>query len=99
MAHAVWTPLATLELEEILFYIRVVDGRPETSRRIGEELRDYINRQATHSLSGSKHTLAPDNWLYLKFKRWLIFYRLHLEGIEVMRVIDAVRDLPAQLNQ
>jgi hypothetical protein len=30
MARAVWTPLAEFDAEEILFYIRIVDGRPET---------------------------------------------------------------------
>ena len=30
----------------------------------------------------------------LRANGWLIFYQLHPEGIEVMRVVDAVRDLP-----
>jgi plasmid stabilization system protein ParE len=95
MSVAVWTPIAALELEDILFYIRVVDGRPEIARRIGNELRDYVDHHANDSLPGLKHSVAPANWMYIKFKRWLIFYRPHLEGIEIMRVIDAVRDLPA----
>jgi plasmid stabilization system protein ParE len=98
MASAVWTPLAILELEDILFYIRVVDGRPETSRRIGEDLRDFVDQHAAESRTGQKHPLAPNNWSYLKYKRWLVFYRPHPVGIEVMRVIDAVRDLPALLR-
>jgi plasmid stabilization system protein ParE len=98
MARAVWTPLAILELEDILFYIRLVDGRPETSRRIGEELRDYVDQHANEKRAGQKHPLAPDDWSYLIFKRWLVFYRPHPEGIEILRVIDAVRDLPALLR-
>jgi plasmid stabilization system protein ParE len=98
MASAVWAPLATLELEDILFYIRVVDGRPETSRRIGEELRDFVDQHANESRPGQTHPLAPNDWSYLKYKRWLVFYRPCPSGIEVMRVIDAVRDLPAQLR-
>jgi plasmid stabilization system protein ParE len=98
MAGAVWSPLAVFELEDILFYIRVVDGRPETARRIGEELRDFIDKHAIENRPGQKHPLAPNDWYYLKFKRWLVFYRPHPDGIEVMRVIDAVRDLPSLLR-
>jgi plasmid stabilization system protein ParE len=97
MAHAIWTPLAELEVEDILYYIRIVDGRPETSRRIGEELRDCADRQAAHNLPGHRHSSAPDGWLYVKHKPWLIFYQPHRDGIEVMRVVDAVRDLPSLL--
>jgi hypothetical protein len=45
-----------------------------------------------------RHAEAPDDWLYVKFKRWLIFYRVIPDGIEVMRVVDAVLDLPALLR-
>jgi toxin ParE1/3/4 len=97
MGRAVWTPLAQLEVEEILVYIRIVDGRPETVRRIGEELRDCVDRHAASGLSGQKHPDAPDDWYYLRYKRWLLFYQSHPEGIEVMRVVDGARDLPRVL--
>jgi plasmid stabilization system protein ParE len=99
MAHAVWTPLAELEVEEILFYIRIVDGRPETAHRIGEELRDCANRQAARGMLGQMHADAPEGWFYVRYKRWLIFYKPHAEGIEVMRVVDAARDLPSVLHE
>ncbi len=99
MARTVWTPLAQQELEDILFYIRVADGRPLTSRRIGEELCDALDRQATKPLTGSGHPAAPEDWLYVRFKRWLIFYVPLPDGIEVMRVVDAVRDLPPLFDE
>ena len=52
MKRAVWTPLAELELEDILFYIRVADARPETARRVGREIRNRVDRQAARSESG-----------------------------------------------
>jgi toxin ParE1/3/4 len=99
MARAVWTPLAQHELEDILFYIRVAGGRPETARRIGEEIRDKAEKQATHGESGHQHTAAPKGWRYVKHKRWLVFYQPHPDGIEVMRVVDGARDLPAVLRE
>ena len=99
MAHAVWTPLAALEVEEILFYIRIVDGRPETARRIGEELCDCADRQAANAMPGQKHPDAPEGWYYVRYKRWLLFYQPHRDGIEVMRVVDGARDLPNLLHE
>jgi plasmid stabilization system protein ParE len=98
MSHAVWTPLAEIELEDILFYIRVADGRPETARRIGQEIQDRVEQQAAHSGSGHQHKAAPEGWLYFQHKRWLIFYQPHPKGIEVMRIVDAARDLPNVLR-
>jgi plasmid stabilization system protein ParE len=49
-------------------------------------------------MAGQKHSDAPDSWRNVKHKRWLIFYQLHADGIEVMRVVDAVRDFPNVLR-
>lgn len=97
MARVTWTPLAESELENILFYIRVTDARPLTARHIGEGIVAAAERIAATPQSGSQHPVAPSGWLYVKYKRWLIFYQPRLDGIEVLRVIDAVRDLPKQL--
>jgi plasmid stabilization system protein ParE len=96
MALAFWTPQAASELEDILYYIRVNDGRPLTSQRVGEELMEIVERIAMGSLAGHSHSLTPPDWLYYRFKRWLIFYQPHPEGIEVMRILDGTRDLPQQ---
>lgn len=95
MAKVVWTPLAELELEDILFYIRVADGRPQTARRVGEELLAQVNRQAGIADAGQRHPHAPEGWMYMRHKRWLIFYQVISDGIEILRVVDAVRDLPS----
>ena len=94
MAHAVWTPLAENDLEEILFQIRVVSGRPLTARRNGEAIQNEVNARASMDVPGQVHPAAPPGWLYFRFKRWLIFYQPHPEGIEVLRVVDGTRDLP-----
>jgi len=95
---AVWTPQAEYDVEQILFYIRVESGRPLTARRIGEELTAAAEHQAASSFEGSLHPAAPPEWRYVRHKRWLIFFQPHLQGIEVMRVIDGARDLPKALD-
>ena len=99
MARAVWTPLAEDDLEEIIFRIRVVDRRPLTARRNGEGIQEAVNTRAAQHIPGQVHPAAPNGWFYFRFKRWLIFYRLLSDGIEVMRVIDGVRDLPKHLGE
>jgi plasmid stabilization system protein ParE len=98
MARALWTPHAAGELDDILFYISVRDRRPLIGEQIYFEIRqladDYASPHvARHVLPGS-----PPRWYYFRHKRWLIFYQLHPEGIEVMRVLDGSRDLPAILS-
>jgi plasmid stabilization system protein ParE len=85
-------------LEEILFQIRVIDGRPLTARRNGEEIQESVNERAAKHILGQVHPAAPDGWFYFRCKRWLIFYRPLSDGIEVMRIIDAARDLPKHLG-
>jgi plasmid stabilization system protein ParE len=96
MALALWTSQAATELEDILFYIRVEGGRPLTSQRIGEEFLDIAGKIAEGRLTGHAHSLAPPEWRYYRFKRWLIFYQPHSQGIEVMRIVDGAKDLPQE---
>ncbi|MBX9790255.1 MAG: type II toxin-antitoxin system RelE/ParE family toxin [Pirellulales bacterium] len=98
MSQVRWTPVAASDLDDILFFIAFVAGNAETAERIYFEIRDRIARQISDALPGLHHPDAPD-WLYLKYKRWLVFYTPAADGIEIMRVIDAVRDLPRRLKE
>ena len=97
MPSAHWAPKAENDLEDILYYIRVTDGHPLTAERIGHEIVETAMRQATMPASGSRHLATPVEWRYIRHKRWLIFYQPHADGIEIMRVVDGVRDLPRVL--
>ena len=99
MPRVVWTPVAESDLDDILFYIGIIDRSPVTAERIYFEIRDRVAEHAEQESPGHKHPDAPDGWLYLRHKRWLIFYRQLADGIEIMRVIDAVRDLPRRLRE
>lgn len=55
MARVIWTPLAELELEDILYYICVTDGRPLTARRVGEGIVAAVDRLAPDPDSGARH--------------------------------------------
>ena len=97
MPIAVWAPKAESDLEAILYYLRVAAGRPLTAQRIGEEIVAAVEEQAALPTPGSRHLAAPPEWRYLRHKRWIIFFQPHAQGIEVLRVVDATRDLPRAL--
>lgn len=99
MAQAIWTPLAIAELDEILYYISVQAGRPTVGEQNYFAIRRLADEFANRSAPRHVHPAAPDGWFYFRHKRWLIFYQPHAAGIEVMRVIDASRDLPKQLSE
>ena len=92
MADVVWTPIAESDLDEILFYISYVDRKPATGERIYYEIRDTIAEHVANELPGHRHPDAPEGWLYLKHKRWLIFYQTIEDGIEVMMRSAICRD-------
>ena len=94
MASANWTPSAVGDMEEIAYWIAEKDQRPETARRIVEEMKAEAQRFAKIPHAGQRHPDIREDWLYFRFKRWLIFYRIIDEGIDVLRVIDSARDFP-----
>jgi plasmid stabilization system protein ParE len=98
VASALWTPRAQRELDEILYYVSVLDGRPLTGERLYLEIRQQADEYARPGAARYTHPNAPSGWHYFRHKRWLIFYRPHAEGIEVMRIVDGSRDLPSVLS-
>jgi plasmid stabilization system protein ParE len=97
MPRALWTPQAESDLDDILFHISVRDRRPQTGEQMYFEIRRLADEYAEPNAVRHSHPLAPAGWHYFLHKRWLVFYQLHVEGIEVMRVIDGARDLPPLL--
>jgi len=97
MQDILWTLIAESDLDDILYYIAREDRRPEKAIDIFYEIQHAVRQHVIKEIPGHRHPIAPNGWLYFKFKRWLIFYQPISSGIEVMRVVDGVRDLPATL--
>lgn len=58
MACVVWTPVAESDLDDILFYISLLDRRPATGERIYYEIRDRVAEHAAKQLPGQRHPHA-----------------------------------------
>jgi plasmid stabilization system protein ParE len=69
MSRGIWSPKAERELEEIAYHIRVRDGRPETARRIAQQIQNEVEARASGRYPGSTHPDAPPGWRYFQHKR------------------------------
>jgi plasmid stabilization system protein ParE len=58
MSQVVWTPVAESDLDEILYYIAIVDRRPATSERIYYEIKAVIEKHVEQGLAGHEHPSA-----------------------------------------
>jgi|GEM_PF-1211342 len=99
MLPIVWSRTARVDLQGIVRYFIANHRDPVAGRRIYDEIIDRVEQPAAGILVGHSHPDAPASWLYVQHKRWLIFYRVDEFGLYVMRVVDAVRDLPSLLSE
>jgi hypothetical protein len=77
MAIAIWTPQAQAELDDVLYYISIRAGRPQTGERNYFEVRRMADDFANPNAPRFTHPDAPEGWFYFLYKRWLVFYRDH----------------------
>jgi toxin ParE1/3/4 len=92
MGQAIWSELAELDLEEIVYYIAVEDKRPQVAEQIAGEIRDACDRYAEHPLVGEREPRLGGSCRRFTHKRWVILYRPEETGISVIRVVDGARD-------
>ena len=92
MAKATWTRQANLDLEEIVFYLGVEQDRRRTARKIAREIRDKCEVHAISPLLGTARSDLGEGLRVFSHKRWVVVFRPHAEGIEVLRIVDGSRD-------
>ena len=83
MSKAVWTPLAEAELDEVLYYISIRARLPATGEKNYFEIRRMADEYARQGAPRHTHPDAPDGWHYLRYKRWLTFYRPHADAVRL----------------
>ena len=84
-------PRAALDIEEIGLYI--AQDSPDAALRIVNRLYALFQILAENPMMGqSREHLAPDLRSF-SMGRYLIFYRPMENGIEVVRVLNASRDI------
>ena len=97
-AKAVWTPAAEADLEEIVHYIGVKEGRPAVAEQIAQSLKALCDRRAVAPQAGERDTRLGPECRRFTFKRWVVLYRPWEEGIAVLRIVDGSRDFNRLFN-
>ena len=91
--RAVWTPQARQDLMNVSCYIGRLEERPSIAAGVIHDIKAKADMYAESPNLGQHHHLFPEGLQYFRFKRWIVIYQMHPEGIEVMHVIDGSRDL------
>jgi toxin ParE1/3/4 len=91
MNRLVFTPLAESDLNEILDYI--AEHRPLTAVAVVGRIREKCDLLASHPLIGQLRPEFPGDYRSFPVERWVIFYRVVSDTVEVHRIIDGARDL------
>jgi len=95
MPRAEWTPQAEADLDEIIFYIAVEDGRPIVAEKLADEIHEKAEQYARQPLMG---TVRPDIGEAIRtfsHTRYVVLYVPMDDGIEVRAIIDGARDFGA----
>ena len=100
--RAIWHRLAEEDLAEAYLHIG------GDSAAAAEQLLDAVERAITLLLSRPRAGRAREfrsprayglrSWVVSGFENYLIFYRPHPEGIEIVRLIHGARDIPSLLE-
>lgn len=103
MPIAEWTQLARKDLQSIYRYIAEQDHRPEGAEKVVRGMRVHCDQYATHFSAG--HTLGTarpelgEEVRVVSFQRWVIVFRPHGDGIQVLRIFDGKRDYAKLFKQ
>ncbi len=96
MARILFTRLADADLDEILDFIAV--HRPLTAVAVVQRIREKCELLASHPLIGQLRSEFPGDIRSFPVERWVVFYRLIGETLEIQRIIDGARDIDSLIG-
>jgi toxin ParE1/3/4 len=96
MSRLIFTPLAEADLNEILDYI--AEHRPLTAVAVVSRIREKCDLLASQPLIGQQRPEFPGDHRSFPVERWVIFYRVNGDTMEIHRVIDGARDLDSLIG-
>ena len=91
-----FTPFAEADLGQILDYI--AEHRPLTAVAVLARIREKCELIASQPEIGQRRPEFPGDYRSFPVQRWVIFYRIHDDSVEIHRVIDGARDIDTLLG-
>ena len=86
-----FTPLAEADIGDILDYIAA--QRPLTAVAVVSHIREKCELIATQPGIGQRRPEFPGDYRSFPVQRWVIFYRIKSDTVEIHRVLDGARDI------
>jgi toxin ParE1/3/4 len=90
------TPLAEADLNQILDYI--AETRPVTAVSVLKRIREKCELISTNPRIGQLRPEFPGDYRSFPVQRWVIFYRIQGDTVEIHRVLDGARDIDSLLG-
>ncbi len=91
MKRVRYTKLAREDLLDI--WVHIASRNTQTADRIYDRIEASCKRLAEHPQLGPARPDISDEARMLVIDRWLALYRLIEDGVQVVRIVDGVRDL------
>ena len=86
----VFTPLAVSDLDGILELI--AENRPLTAQAVVARLKAKCHLIASQPELGQRRPEFPGDYRSFPAERWVIFYRILEDTVQIHRVLDGSRD-------
>ena len=96
MKSLLFTPTAISDLYEILEY--VAKDRPHTAVQVIARIRQRCELLVDHPEIGQVYPNFGYMVRGIPQQRWIICYRVEAESIQILRVLDAARDIDLLLS-
>lgn len=93
MSNLAFTPLAEADLQGILDYI--AQDRPATALRMVAQIREKCEFLAENPHVGERRPDISAVHRCSPVRRWVIFYRVLKDTVEIHRVLDGAQDAAA----
>jgi toxin ParE1/3/4 len=91
-----FTPLAMADIDAILDFIS--EHRPMTAVSVVQRIRERCELIAGQPEIGQMRSEFPGDYRSFPVQRWVIFYRVLGDRVEIHRVLDGARDLDSLLD-
>lgn len=91
-----FTPRAKQDFREILDYI--AQSRPLTASRVASRIREQCGKLRKFPEIGQQRPEYAGNYRSFTIQRWVVFYRVANDVVEIHRILDGVRDIDQLLG-
>ncbi len=96
MLKLFFTPLAAADLDGVLDYI--AEHRPQTAKKVVQKIWERCEKICSFPEMGQVRPEFPGNYRSTTVQRWVLFYRVVEDRIEIHRVLDSARDIDSLLG-